>query len=337
VGNRREVCLVCEGHTDKSAVRNPGNGGRSTRFLIFVASAFLAVAPAAQSAVPFRRGFFDLTPSPEMVAALPEARLLSLAMVTACMLGFLVSIFLIVLFSGKGQLPRVVPLEISPAALADRAKTMIKTLGYAEAPVDFTYGIGRRDDYLRYIAGNDPSPDPWKRLHTGRPPVLYFWYRQSPVHLVPASQGRVTADDPPPVTPNMIRIILDTNGRLLEFGAVSSIVGSRGDAPPSNAWGPLFDAARLDMNRFDPIASDFTPPVSSDERAAWEGTSLDDPMTKLRVHAAAYRGRPFTSAYSAPGPTSRAETRNTLLRCDGQAMRLGRRADSSLCFHLLLS
>jgi hypothetical protein len=125
-----------------------------------------------------------------------------------------------------------------------------------------------------------------------RPAVLYFWYRQSPAYLIPASQGGVTADDPPLVVPMMARIFLDTKGNLVEFQAVASGAGSSGDSPFSTDWKALFDAAGLDIASFRPINSDWISPVNSEAHATWEGSYPDQPSTKIRVRAAAYRDRP---------------------------------------------
>jgi hypothetical protein len=60
-----------------------------------------------------------------MVAASPGERVLSPLVITLCFLAFLVSISLMVVFSGRGQLHRVVPLEFSPEVLADRANLLM--------------------------------------------------------------------------------------------------------------------------------------------------------------------------------------------------------------------
>ncbi len=62
-------------------------------------------------------------------------------------------------------------------------------------------------------------------------------------------------------------------------------------AIPVFDWSRLFQAAGLDMSRFQATEARWTPLANWDARAAWSG---DDPETgdKLRVEAAAWRGKP---------------------------------------------
>ncbi len=159
------------------------------------------------------------TRPPEIVAAARGEPVRSRAIGTACMLAFAVSLLLMVFLAARGLLHRAVPLEVSPEVLADRARTLIRHLGYSEQPVDIAFGFGLYDDDFKHFGANDRSVDRWKKLKAGSPAVRYFWYRQSPSSLIPTEKGRVAADDRPPVAPMMIRVFLDTNGNLVEFQA----------------------------------------------------------------------------------------------------------------------
>ena len=49
--------------------------------------------------------------------------------------------------------------------------------------------------YLDRVARLDPSPDRWRRLAAGRPPAVYFFYRQSPEPMVTwRERGTITTD-----------------------------------------------------------------------------------------------------------------------------------------------
>ncbi len=159
------------------------------------------------------------TRPPEIVAAARGEPVRSRAIGTACMLAFAVSLLLMVFLAARGLLHRAVPLDVSPEVLADRARTLIRHLGYSEQPVDIAFGFGLYDDDLKHFRANDRSVDRRKKLKAGSPAVRYFWYRQSPSSLIPTEKGRVAADDRPPVAPMMIRVFLDTNGNLVEFQA----------------------------------------------------------------------------------------------------------------------
>jgi len=64
-------------------------------------------------------------------------------------------------------------------------------------------------------------------------------------------------------------------------------------APPGPPfdWSRLFQAAGLDVTAFQPTDPTWAPPASCDARAAWTGTDRAT-GAKLRVEAAAWRGRP---------------------------------------------
>ncbi len=231
------------------------------------------------------------TPSPEMVAAAPKEGALRPAIAVACLAVFFIEIVLIVFFSGKTMLHNIVPLDKSPAVLADRAGNVVKNFGYTNAPADTAYGIREDASYLQYERGQGLSPDDWKRLESGQPLFFYFWYRQSPRPLAALDSINVTLSDPPSDFSGMANVVLDMRGRLVEFSAVPPQV----DAQASKAlpeWSPMFAEAGLNVNNFRQIEPTWNPPAYADSRAAWEGAYADHPDIPIRVEAAAYHGRP---------------------------------------------
>ena len=131
------------------------------------------------------------TPSPELVAAAgereglrPRAAWGLLAFVVAGLVGApFVAGFL-------QMLPRL-PAPKPPAALEDRAREFVRTMGVATAPVDDAWGLGLDWGYLGWVREKDPAPGRWERaLAGGTPPVLQFWYRQSPRPIVSLLPGR---------------------------------------------------------------------------------------------------------------------------------------------------
>jgi serine/threonine-protein kinase len=153
--------------------------------------------------------------------------------------------------------------------------------------------FARDSGALEHIAKTDDSVDRWDRLASGRPPVVYFWYRTSPQGMVPESAMReVAADDPPFVIPGMARLALDTLGRLLYFEAVPP---RWEEAPPPEKdpdWSVLFAEAELDQAKFVPATPSWTPQVYCDHRAAWTGAHPAQPESKIRIEAGAFHGRP---------------------------------------------
>jgi hypothetical protein len=236
-----------------------------------------------------------VTPSPEMVAAAgesgimrrPAALVLFAATVGGLLLAYAAS------FVARASLIQRVPLDRSPEVLADRAREMIKGLRGSGAPVDRAYGLAYNQDIVRHIAQRDPSPDRWDRLGAGQPAAVYFWYRESPAPLGPASRwGTVTDTDPSPAGRGMVTIHLDLRGRLIGLRAISARVDEETAEPPPTDWTALFGAAGLDPARFEPARPVWVPLGYADARDAWDGVLADRPDVPIHVEAAAYRGRP---------------------------------------------
>ncbi len=243
------------------------------------------------------------TPSPEMVAAAGDrgaitprtARLVILAVVL--LLGF-------VMFANRyTNLFEMVPLEKPPDALVDRAKEIVRKLGYPEEPADTAQGFHAAGEYLGFLEQRDATASRWKALATGWPAV-HFWYRQSPRDLVawnffgsefPAGlliPGLVGPEDPPLGESGMVSLETSAGGNLFSFQAVPPQVDPSPAPTGEPDWAPLFAAAGLDPARFKPVTPTWNPLAASDRRAAWEGEYPGLPGVPLRIEAAGYRGRP---------------------------------------------
>jgi serine/threonine-protein kinase len=251
------------------------------------------------------------TPSPEMVAAAGDTEGLHPAIAWACLAGVIVSVTAVILLSGQTMLYRRVPLEKPPDALAERARSILQSIGYPEAPVDTAMGFYQGKEFLRYIAQHDKSKTRWDNLDTG---AFVFWYRGSPRPLAarfsnfssdaPFS-GAVWTDDPPLDVSGMTLVRLNPLGRLTQLIAVPPQVEKTANAAPSPDWAPLFSAAGLDQSKWLPAQPAWTPPVYSDARAAWTGSLAERPQIPMRIEAAAYRGKPVY--FELIGPWTRPE------------------------------
>ena len=91
------------------------------------------------------------TPSPEMVAAASREGALKPPVAVALLATVVIAFLAVVLLSDKVELHRLVSLEKSPEALKERARTVVRRLGYTEQPADSTYGLGVDRDYLNYV------------------------------------------------------------------------------------------------------------------------------------------------------------------------------------------
>ena len=233
------------------------------------------------------------TPSPEMVAAAGGTSALGAVPAVAGISTLLVFLGTFAALTDRGLLTSYVPLDKPPEVLADRARDMSRTLGYNDVPLDTAQGFDAVEEYLRYARERGDGTATRLRLQGGRPAGLLFWHRSSPRRMIPSGANtRVTLGDPPLNVTEMRSLLVDTEGRLVEFHAVPPQLE---EPPPSPAprvdWGPLFQFAGLNRSEFQSVEPRWTPQTHSDERAAWEGPVPGWPDQKLRVEAAAYRGR----------------------------------------------
>ena len=211
-----------------------------------------------------------------------------------CLAAVVLGVLAIPALSGSRNALARVPVEKSPATLEDRARDLMLRLGPGK-PVDSEVGFRYDTDYLRWAAERDRSANRWDSLATGDPPLVGFWYRQSPRSLQGQNlSGRVSWTDPEPQA-GMAGASYDLQGRLLSFYVVTPQLEQAAAAPAPAAepdWTPFFSEARLDPARFERVPPRWTPPFYADARAAWEGHWPSRPELPLRVEAAAYRGRP---------------------------------------------
>ena len=242
------------------------------------------------------------TPSPELVAAAGETEGLPPKAAVPWLAAALLGIVALAVFAPSQSLLARLPLDNSPEALTRDARTIIKSFGYIARPGDAAWGLLYAGDYLGYLHKHrKEAAARWKNPAAGQPPLVGFWYRESPWPMA-AEMGlntEVNYGDPPLEMSGMVRLKTDPDGKLQDFGAFPPQMEEA--APPSAPfdWARLFQAAGLDQSRFQPADPQWNPPASWDARAAWTGA---DPQTgvKLRVEAAAWRGRPVW--FSIVGP-----------------------------------
>jgi predicted Ser/Thr protein kinase len=232
-------------------------------------------------------------PSPEMVAqsgAKTGMRPLLAGLVLAAVV-FAFGLFTIV--NQKINLLSKIPFDNSPEVLAAKARETAERLGYPARTIDSAFGFQCDAGYLKWLFRNHPA-DALKQLASGRPAAMVFWYRGSPVPLVPrgmSSPSRVTLRDPSLHVSGMTEAVLDPQGHLLAWTAVPPQLEQPTETVKPD-WTALFAAAGLDLSRFQPSDPRWTPPVFADSRAAWTGVVPGAPSIPLRVEAAASRGKP---------------------------------------------
>ena len=258
------------------------------------------------------------TPSPELLVAAGEADAMPVVPALSAVAVFVAALIALAAISPRASIPGLVPLDKPTDVLTDRAEQMIASFGYREPAIDRARGFTVPPDPPRWTQQQGIA-DWWPLLGSGTPPALLFWYRTSPRPLVTESpSASVSSTEPPLLVSGMQLAILDTKGRLVEYHSVPPQLDTDAAAPPAPNWRLLFDAAGLDMAAFTPAAPQWTPPTFADTRAAWEGPSPDRSDIKVRIEAAAYRGRP-TSLFIV-GPWARPTRMQMLARTTGQTV-----------------
>jgi serine/threonine-protein kinase len=246
------------------------------------------------------------TPSPEMVAAAGVQGALAPAKAWA-LLGAVVACIVAILALSRFSMDQgVMPFPKSPDALEDRARELVKTLGWDQPPADSATWWSRQYDYLSYRAATIPSVRNFRELATARPHSWWFFYRQSPREMVPLDASvMVRANDPPFEVSGMVELGLDARGQLVRLRAAPPQVEIHPSPLPAPDWKPLFAAAGLDPARFTSSVPRWLPSEPFDARESWDGSYAESPEVPIHVDAASWRGRPVS--FEILGPWSRPE------------------------------
>jgi serine/threonine protein kinase len=238
------------------------------------------------------------TPSPQMVAAAGEKTGLSPRIAVSCFAAVILGLALFVAVGVRESgLARIHP-ENPPEVLAKKSREIIANLGYPGAPVDRSDGFTYDYDFLDYLEKNHAQRPQWDRVLSEQPPILRYWFRQSPSELSPDrfwnnsfTPNVVTFSDPPPILSGMINLELDPEGRLLSFQAIPPEKEESPQPSRSADWLPLFTAAGLDPAQFHSVDPVWDSLASADARAAWDG-SWPGSGRPLHIEAAARHGKP---------------------------------------------
>jgi serine/threonine-protein kinase len=247
------------------------------------------------------------TPSPQMVAAAGETSGLAPRIALTCLAAVILGLVLLLAVSIKENgLERIHP-ENPPEVLAKKSREIIANLGYSGQPADKADGFDYDSDFLAYLAKDHSQHPQWDRVLSEQPPVLRYWFRQSPSEMSPdgfwgatLTPNVVTFSDPPPMLSGMINVELDPEGRLLYFQAIPpEKEASLAQTSRSPDWLPLFSAAGLSPSEFHSVEPVWDSLASADTRAAWDG-AWPGSGRPLHLEAAARRGKPVFFALTSP-------------------------------------
>jgi serine/threonine-protein kinase len=244
------------------------------------------------------------TPSPELVASAGKAEGLARRYSIPCLLVIAGSLLATPWFFARSRAAMRAPLESSPDVLAHTAREIATSFGYRAHPADSGLWIEHRPDLMAHLR-NLPAPRPWESWFAAEAPITAS-YRESLDPMVALGVGRLDRNNPPMVSPGMVDLTIDGNGRLLRFSAVPP----RDDPPAPVTPETVFRATRLDLNAFQEIPATFVPERASDTIRAWKGMHPAIPDTPLVVQMATWRGRvtgvivqyPWMTQMPAPAP-----------------------------------
>jgi serine/threonine-protein kinase len=232
------------------------------------------------------------TPSPEMVAASGSTDGLKPWIAWTCLAFILVGIIGAFVWKRQTALFILVPLEKEPQVLAEKARDILRDLGYPEPPADSVFRYTANRAYSQYVQKNSQSPTRFEKL-----PALavLFWYRQSPERLVHSvTSDEFTPTDPPLINNGESVVWLDSRGNLCGLRVIPPGEAKPTAAVPPPDWSALFRAANLDRNKWASVEPDLAPLPYADMRAAWTGTLPDLPDVPIRIEAAAWQGKPVS-------------------------------------------
>ena len=139
-----------------------------------------------------------------------------------------------------------------------------------------------------------------RRLATVGTPVLLH-YRQSAEPLSPQNRDSlVTATDPIPGQAGDIYAVVDGRARLraLRVASPERLTAVDHDAPFPEAM--VFELTGLDRTRFQPVPTEWVPPVAFSDRREWTGTSVEVPEIPIRLSAAILNGKLVALATRGP-------------------------------------
>ncbi len=233
------------------------------------------------------------TPSPALLVAAAEADALPVWQGIAIVAGIIAGLAVCVNLAMRASFVRLAPPGKPPQVLMDRAEQILASVGYTEPRVDAVQSFGANGAYINWIAATDLTPGRWSRLASGPPEAYVWWYRTSPAPMMSGAEPfTVTLIDPPARETDSHRVVLDSQGRLIELRSTPLQYDTSPPPPGAPPWSTLFDAAGLTMSAFTPVAPNWAPADFADARAAWEGPLGGPHDVKVRVEGAAYHNRP---------------------------------------------
>ncbi len=227
------------------------------------------------------------TPSPELVAAAGETEGLARKYSVPCLIVLALCLFTVPVLRQQVDALMHAPLDYPPAVLQQKARDIAAGFGYTGRPADSALWLDYRTDLLTYLK-RLPEPRQWNEWLAAEAPIRAE-YRESPAPLSAEPFGQASRDNPAPVRPGMVHVVVDGNGRLREFSAHPP-AGS-GEFQPPISPEAVFRAAGLDISGFTETVPASLPGAPADQLRAWKGRHPAIPRTDAIVEMGTWKGR----------------------------------------------
>jgi serine/threonine-protein kinase len=227
------------------------------------------------------------TPSPELVAS-SQSQGLRLRYSLPLLAFILVGILAFPLVKGNVDALQYTPADMPPGALQVEARRLASSFGYTTKPVDSIWWMSDNSDVVTYLREKTQIRDYYAAFRDETP--LRFRYREATNDTLGRSPyGDVRWDFPSFEVPSMIRLMLDTRGRLRYFEAMPPR-NLRQKPGPGISFEAIVAATGFQIDRTKPVAPFRTPTPAYDEIHAFE--AITDGVLKLpvQVQYSAHRG-----------------------------------------------
>src|SRR5262249_746292 len=136
--------------------------------------------------------------------------------------------------------------EYSSEVLAQKARDLVRQLGFEMARADEAFGLDWDEAAMEYLPKNEKPFPGWREFLGRKPGLLRFGSRQSTSPMIGVefhddmlTPGVVVKEDPPFEEPGMIAVALDQQGRLLDFERIpDQRLQPASGAAPTPDWRP---------------------------------------------------------------------------------------------------
>ncbi len=161
----------------------------------------------------------DNTPPAEVVAAVGGSGSFDRSMAVWLTGIVVLGLLLIMWAADQVRLFRQVDPTLPPEALTQRARDLLRRVGYSGLARDTAFGFGHALSPRSFDWPSQEDPGDTDERSGAGWPNLYFWYRESSEFFRPQDPlSRVSAPDPPFVPfPGAVSVVLDPGGRLWEL------------------------------------------------------------------------------------------------------------------------